>query len=100
MVEFVLVLMPGILSMLVWRKLHKEQQFSVFDYIEGVVVFDFAVLLLNVFLIWSRGWEAFQFSGFGTIGTMKYAITSIIFSVGLPFLLEACLRSRRDDDSQ
>jgi len=27
MVEFLLVLMPGILSMLVWKRLHKEQRF-------------------------------------------------------------------------
>lgn len=97
MVEFLLVLMPGILSMLVWRRLHREQHFSAFDYLEGVVAFDFVVLLLNVFLIWSRGWEEFDFVRFGSIGTMKYIITSITFSVGLPFLLEALIRSKNSD---
>ncbi len=97
MVEFLLVLMPGILSMLVWRRLHKEQRFSAFDYLEGVTAFDFAVLLINVFLIWSRGWEDFSFAGFGSIGTMKYTITSIVFSVGLPFLLTIVLRAKRTD---
>jgi len=96
-VEFLLVLMPGILSMLVWRRLHKEQRFSAFDYLEGVATFDFAVLLINVFLIWSRGWEAFSFTGFGSIGTMKYTITSIVFSVGLPFLLTVVLHAKRSD---
>lgn len=95
MIEFLLVLTPGILSMLVWRRLHKEQQFSVFDYLEGVAVFDFAVLLINVFLIWSRGWEEFNFSGFGSIGTLKYTITSIVFSVCLPFLLTRLIRSKK-----
>lgn len=95
MVEFLLVLMPGILSMLVWRRLHKEQHFSVLDYLEGVAVFDFAVFLINVFLIWSRGWEAFDFAGFGSIGTMKYTITSIVLSVGLPVLLTRLKRSAK-----
>ena len=98
MVEFLLVLTPGILSMLVWRRLHKEQSFSAFDYLEGVIAFDFAVLLINVFLIWSRGWEAFDFAGFGSIGTMKYIITSIVFSVGLPFLLARLIRLKKDED--
>lgn len=98
MVEFLLVLMPGVLSMLVWRRLHREESFSAFDYLEGVAAFDFAVLLLNVFLLWSRGWEKFSFSGFGTIGTMKYVMTSIVFSVGLPFLVELWLRSRKEDE--
>ena len=98
MVEFLLVLAPGILSMLVWRRLHKEQSFSAFDYLEGVVTFDFAVLLINVFLIWSRGWEAFDFAGLGSIGTMKYTITSIVFAVGLPFLLSRLVRSKQCGD--
>lgn len=98
MVEFLLVLTPGILSMLVWRRLHKEQRFSAFDYLEGVTAFDFAVLLINVFLIWSRGWEAFDFAGFGSIGTMKYIITTIVFSVGLPFLLARLIRSKKGGD--
>ena len=97
MVELLLVLMPGVLSMLVWRKLHREQCFSVLDYLEGVAAFDFAVLLINVFLIWSRGGEAFDFAGFGSIGTMKYIIASGASSVGLPFLLEACIRSKNSD---
>lgn len=95
MVEFLLVLMPGTLSMLVWRRLHKEQHFSAFDYLEGVAAFDFAVLLINVFLLWSRNWEAFDFAGFGSVGTMKYIITSVTFSVGLPFLLAALIRSKK-----
>lgn len=98
MVEFLLVLTPGILSMLVWRRLHKEQSFSAFDYLEGVTAFDFAVLLINVFLLWSRGWEAFDFAGFGSIGTMKYIMTSIAFSVGLPFLLSRLIRLKKEED--
>ena len=97
MVEFLLVLTPGVLSMLVWRRLHKEQSFSAFDYLEGVAAFDFAVLLINVFLIWSRGWEAFDFAGFGSIGTMKYIITSTVSAVGLPILLTAVVRSKNSD---
>ena len=55
--EILLTLMPGIVSMLVWRRLHKEQVFSALDYLEGGTVFDLAVYLANVFLIWSRNWE-------------------------------------------
>ena len=95
MVEVLLVLMPGVLSMLVWRRRHKEQQFSVLDYLEGVAAFDFAVFLLNVFLLWTRGWTAFDLASFGSLGILKYIITSIILSVGLPFLLEVLLRSKK-----
>ena len=97
MIEFLLVLAPGILSMLVWRRRHKEQRFSALDYLEGVAAFDFAVLLINVFLIWSRGWEEFDLTDLGSLGLLKYVITSVIFSVGLPFLLEALIRSKSGD---
>lgn len=96
MVEFLLVMMPGVLSMIVWRKLHSEQHFSAFDYLECVIAFDFAVLLFNVSIIWSRGWEAFNFAGFGSIGTMKYTITSAVFAVGLPLLLCRLLRTKKN----
>lgn len=92
MVAFLLVLTPGILSMLVWRRLHKEQRFSAFDYLEGVIAFVFAVLLINVFIIWSKGWEIFDFASFGPFVLMKYIISSVILSVGLPFLLTELIR--------
>lgn len=97
MVEFLLVLMPGILAMLVWRRRHREQHFSGLDYLEGVIFFDFAVFLLNIFLIWTRGWERFDLPGFGSLGILKYTITSFIFSVGLPFLLEALIHLNNID---
>lgn len=97
MIEVLLVLTPGVLSMLVWRRRHKEQRFSALDYLEGVAAFDFAVFLLNLFLVWSRGWEAFDLTDFGTLGLLKYVITSVILSVGLPFLLEALIRSKSGD---
>lgn len=97
MVELLLVLTPGILSMLVWRRRHKEQRFSALDYLEGVTAFDFAVFLINVFLIWSRGWAAFDLAGFGSLGIIKYAISSVIFSVGLPLLLEGLICSKGGD---
>ncbi|MCI8510928.1 MAG: hypothetical protein HFE83_02895 [Lachnospiraceae bacterium] len=84
--EILLTLMPGIVSMLVWRRLHKEQVFSALDYLEGGTVFDLAVYLANVFLIWSRNWEYVDIAAMGCSGTFKYIVSSLALAVCFPVL--------------
>lgn len=55
--EILLILMPGVVSMLVWRRIHQGIVFSSFDYLEGVAAFDLIIYLINVFLVWSRNWD-------------------------------------------
>lgn len=86
--EILLILMPGVVSMLVWRKMHRDIVFSGMDYLEGVAVFDFGIYMLNVFLVWSRNWETFDVAAFGCSGSFKYTVSSIAFSVGLPVLFD------------
>lgn len=90
--EFLLILMPGVVSMFVWRKMHRDVVFSGLDYLEGIVVFDFGIYLLNVFLVWSRNWETFDVAAFGCSGAFKYTVSSMVFSVGLPVLFDRLRR--------
>lgn len=93
--EILLILMPGILSMFVWRKMHGNNVFSAMDYLEGIVVFDFCVYLLNVFLIWSRNWESFELAALGCSGTFKYTASSVVAAVGIPVLINKLDQMRK-----
>ncbi len=84
--EILLILMPGVVSMLVWRKMHPGTAFSGFDYLEGVALFDIVIYLFNVFLVWSRNWEAIDVAGFGCSGSFKYAASSLVFAVAVPVI--------------
>lgn len=93
--EILLILMPGIVSMLVWRKTHPEIVFSGFDYLEGVAVFDIIIYLINIFLVWSRNWETLDVATLGLSGSFKYAASSLVFAVGIPVIAAKLLEALR-----
>lgn len=96
--EFLLILMPGVLSMLVWRRMHRGVAVCAWDYLEGVAVFDFAVYGINVFLIWARNWETLDLAAFGCSGTFKYTLSTVLFAAALPYLFSKIEGQQAQDE--